>query len=65
LAWHLVRGVVAVPKSSNAGRQEENLPTLSTEDATSVTGLDRNQRIVNKIEANGKKWGWTAEQYGW
>lgn len=25
LAWHVARGVVAVPKSSNAGRQKENL----------------------------------------
>ncbi|KAJ7663840.1 NADP-dependent oxidoreductase domain-containing protein [Mycena polygramma] len=67
LAWHLARGVVAVPKSSNAGRQKENitLPTLSVEDVASVTALDRNERIVNKIEANGKNWGWTAEQYGW
>ncbi|KAJ7663834.1 NADP-dependent oxidoreductase domain-containing protein [Mycena polygramma] len=67
LAWHLARGVVTVPKSSNAGRQKENitLPTLSAEDVASVTAFDRNERIINKIGADGKNWGWTAEQYGW
>ncbi|KAJ6580945.1 NADP-dependent oxidoreductase domain-containing protein [Mycena capillaripes] len=67
LAWHLARGVVAVPKSSNAERQKENitLPTLSGEDLASITALDRNERIVNKIGPDGKLWGWTAEQYGW
>jgi glycerol 2-dehydrogenase (NADP+) len=25
LAWHVARGVAAVPKSSNAGRQKQNL----------------------------------------
>ncbi|KAJ6580934.1 NADP-dependent oxidoreductase domain-containing protein [Mycena capillaripes] len=66
LAWHLARGVVAVPKSSNAERQKENitLPTLSAEDVASVTALDRNERRV-KFDANGKLYGWTAEQYGW
>ncbi|KAJ7663861.1 NADP-dependent oxidoreductase domain-containing protein [Mycena polygramma] len=67
LAWHLARGVVVVPKSSNPERQKENLtlPTLSEEDVASVTVLDRNERIVNKIGPDGKLWGWTAEQYGW
>ncbi|KAJ7323335.1 NADP-dependent oxidoreductase domain-containing protein [Mycena albidolilacea] len=66
LAWHLGRGVVALPKSSNAGRQKENLtlPTLSVADLASVTALDRNERI-NGVGPNGKAWGWTAEQYGW
>ncbi|KAJ6458118.1 NADP-dependent oxidoreductase domain-containing protein [Mycena vitilis] len=67
LAWHVARGVVAVPKSSNAGRQKENLtlPTLSAEDVASVTALDRNERIMSKMGPDGKLFGWTAEQYGW
>ncbi|KAJ7881190.1 NADP-dependent oxidoreductase domain-containing protein [Mycena leptocephala] len=67
LAWHVARGVVAVPKSSDATRQKENLtlPTLTAEDVASVTALDRNERIVNKIGSDGKLYGWTAEQYGW
>ncbi|KAF7345400.1 putative aldo-keto reductase [Mycena venus] len=67
LAWHLARGVVAIPQSSNEGRQKENitLPTLSAEDVASVTALDRNERIVSKLGPDGKLFGWTAEQYGW
>ncbi|KAJ6582227.1 NADP-dependent oxidoreductase domain-containing protein [Mycena capillaripes] len=69
LAWHVARGVVAIPKSSNAGRQKENLmlPTLSAEDVASVTALDRKQRCEawGKFGPDGKFLGWTAEQYGW
>ncbi|KAJ7663802.1 NADP-dependent oxidoreductase domain-containing protein [Mycena polygramma] len=67
LAWHIARGVVAVPKSADAGRQKENitLPTLSAEDQASVTALNRNERVVNKIGPDGTLLGWTAEQYGW
>ncbi|KAJ7347289.1 NADP-dependent oxidoreductase domain-containing protein [Mycena albidolilacea] len=69
LAWHVARGVVAVPKSSNAGRQKQNLilPTLSAEDVASVTALDRKQRCEQwgAFGPDGKLLGWTAEQYGW
>ncbi|KAJ7663804.1 NADP-dependent oxidoreductase domain-containing protein [Mycena polygramma] len=67
LAWHVARGVIAVPKSSNPGRQKENitLPALSAEDVVSVTALDRNERIMSKMGPDGKLFGWTAEQYGW
>ncbi|KAJ7462971.1 NADP-dependent oxidoreductase domain-containing protein [Mycena latifolia] len=69
LAWHVARGVVAVPKSSNAGRQKENLilPTLSTDDVASVTALDRKQRCEQwgTFGPDGKLFGWTAERYGW
>ncbi|KAF7343205.1 Aldo/keto reductase [Mycena venus] len=69
LAWHLARGVVAVPKSSNAGRQKENLtlPTLSAEDLAAVTALDRKERcdVWIKFGPDGKMLGWTREQYGW
>ncbi|KAJ6605374.1 NADP-dependent oxidoreductase domain-containing protein [Mycena vulgaris] len=67
LAWHVARGISAVPRSSNPDRQKENLtlPTLSAEDVAKVTALDRNERIFNKIGPDGKLYGWTAEQYGW
>ncbi|KAJ7915446.1 NADP-dependent oxidoreductase domain-containing protein [Mycena leptocephala] len=69
LAWHVARGVVAVPKSSNAGRQKENLilPTLSTEDVASVTALDRKQRCEQwgTFGPERKFFGWTREQFGW
>ncbi|KAJ7132386.1 NADP-dependent oxidoreductase domain-containing protein [Mycena epipterygia] len=69
LSWHVARGVSAVPKSANPDRQKENLavhlPTLSAEDVSKVTALDRNERIVTKIGPDGKLYGWTAEQYGW
>ncbi|KAJ7837816.1 NADP-dependent oxidoreductase domain-containing protein [Mycena olivaceomarginata] len=67
LAWHLARGVVAIPKSADIERQKENiaLPTLSAEDVVRVTGLDRNERIVSTFGPDGKLFGWTAEQYGW
>ncbi|KAF7345406.1 Aldo/keto reductase [Mycena venus] len=66
LAWHLARGVVAVPKSTNSERQKENitLPTLSAEDVARVTALDRNERI-GQFGPDGKLAGWTKEQYGW
>ncbi|KAJ7708938.1 NADP-dependent oxidoreductase domain-containing protein [Mycena rosella] len=67
LAWHVARGVSAVPKSAHPERQKENvnLPALSAEDVASVTALDRNERIVSKLGPDGKLYGWTAEQYGW
>ncbi|KAJ7454151.1 reductase AKOR2 [Mycena latifolia] len=67
LAWHVARGVSAVPRSSNPDRQKENLnlPALSAEDVARITALDRNERIVNPIGPDGKLLGWTAEQYGW
>ncbi|KAK7031641.1 putative aldo-keto reductase [Favolaschia claudopus] len=67
LAWHLARGVVAIPKSADSQRQKENLvlPALSAEDVALVTGLDRNERVVNKLGADGTLYGWTADQYGW
>ncbi|KAJ7789779.1 NADP-dependent oxidoreductase domain-containing protein [Mycena olivaceomarginata] len=74
LAWHVSRGNAAVPKSSNAGRQKENLtvrsfncPTLSAEDVASVTALDRKQRCEQwaSFGPDGKLLGWTKEQWGW
>jgi glycerol 2-dehydrogenase (NADP+) len=67
LAWHVARGVVAVPKSQDPVRQKENitLPPLSAEDVAKVTGLDRGERIVNKLGPDGMLYGWTKEQLGW
>ncbi|KAJ7221887.1 NADP-dependent oxidoreductase domain-containing protein [Mycena rebaudengoi] len=67
LAWHVARGTVAVPSSTDVARQKENinLPTLSTEDLTILTALDRNERVVNNIKSDGMLYQWTAEQYGW
>ncbi|KAI0939330.1 hypothetical protein AcV5_000783 [Taiwanofungus camphoratus] len=67
LAWHLARGVVVVPKSSNAQRQKDNinLPTLDAEDVKRVIALDRNQRLCNKPDEKGMVYGWTVEQLGW
>ncbi|KAK0456879.1 NADP-dependent oxidoreductase domain-containing protein [Armillaria borealis] len=65
LAWHLARGVVAVPKSADEGRQKENrkLPVLEPEDVKRISGLDKNVRLCNKaMEVNGTLWGWTCEQ---
>ncbi|KAK0245412.1 reductase AKOR2 [Armillaria nabsnona] len=68
LAWHLARGVVAVPKSADEGRQKENrrLPVLEPEDVKKISALDKNDRLCNKaFEVNGTLWGWTYEQLGW
>ncbi|KAJ7277486.1 NADP-dependent oxidoreductase domain-containing protein [Mycena rebaudengoi] len=67
LAWHVSRGTVALPSAGDVALQKENitLPTLSSEDLAIVTALDRNERIVSKIPADGVLYGWTAEQYGW
>ncbi|EPT03648.1 hypothetical protein FOMPIDRAFT_86917 [Fomitopsis schrenkii] len=67
LAWHVARGIVVVPRSSNAGRQKDNfnLPTLAPEDFQRVSALDRKQRICNKPDEDGMVSGWTAEEMGW
>ncbi|OCH92194.1 Aldo/keto reductase [Obba rivulosa] len=67
LAWHLARGVVAVPKSSNPQRQKDNitLPTLEEEDVKKISSLDRGERLCNKPDENGMVFGWSAEQLGW
>jgi len=67
LAWHLGCGTSVIPKSTNRGRQRENitLPTLSTADIDRIDALDRNERIANKAGPDGKMLGWTYEQLGW
>jgi len=67
LAWHVARGVSAVPKSSNPQRQKDNitLPTLDEEDVKRIFSLDRGQRLCNKPDENGYVYGWSVEQFGW
>ncbi|KAF4568543.1 hypothetical protein EYR36_010555 [Pleurotus pulmonarius] len=67
LAWHVARGVVAVPKSSNKERQKQNttLPTLEPSDLARITALDRGERLCNKPDENGKVYGATMEVLGW
>ena len=67
LAWHVNRGVVAVPKSANPQHQKENLtlPTLAKEDIEVINELDKNERLCNKANERGLVWGWTYERLGW
>lgn len=67
LAWHLSRDTVVVPKSSNAGRQKENLvlPTLDQSDLDKINSLDRGQRLCNKVDDKGEFAGWKRERMGW
>ncbi|KAK0438468.1 reductase AKOR2 [Armillaria borealis] len=67
LAWHLAGGIIIVPKSENEQRQKENitLPALDEEDLKRIDQLDRGERICNKLDKNGKIWGWTKERMGW
>lgn len=49
LRWHLQRGIVVIPKSSNVGRMMENIDiynfTLSDEDIEIINKLDRGMRL--------------------
>jgi len=67
LAWHISRGTIAVPKSTNIDRQKENidLPTLAPKDIEAINGLDKGERLCSKAGKDEKVWGWTYEQLGW
>ncbi|TCD61743.1 hypothetical protein EIP91_007992 [Steccherinum ochraceum] len=67
LAWHLKRGVIAIPKGTSVKHQKENLDlvTLSEEDFEAINKLDRNERQCNKENERGLVWAWTYEQLGW
>ena len=51
LAWHLHRGIAAIPKSVNPSRLRENLAATEVEltpaDLEQIAGLDRNYRLVD------------------
>ncbi|KAG7439554.1 Aldo/keto reductase [Guyanagaster necrorhizus] len=67
LAWQIAGGVIIIPKSDKEQRQKDNinLPTLDEEDVEKINGLDRGERLCNRIDKNGKFWGWTKERLGW
>ncbi|KAG9217600.1 hypothetical protein CCMSSC00406_0010117 [Pleurotus cornucopiae] len=67
LAWHVARGVVPVPKSSNKERQKQNiaLPTLEPSDVARISSLDKGERVCSKPDTDGKFFGITKEQLGW
>ncbi|KAF8913276.1 reductase AKOR2 [Mucidula mucida] len=68
LAWHIARGIVILPGSSNAERQKENLklPIISEEDVKKINALDRfESQIYKPYVINGTLWGWPLERYGW
>ncbi|KAK0199489.1 NADP-dependent oxidoreductase domain-containing protein [Desarmillaria ectypa] len=63
LAWHIAGGVIVIPKSENEQRQKDNINF--GDDLKKIDGLDRGERLCNKIDKNGKVFGWTNEQLGW
>ncbi|KAL4246475.1 NADP-dependent oxidoreductase domain superfamily protein [Abortiporus biennis] len=67
LAWHVQRGVVAVPKSRQEIHQKQNitLPTLSEDDIKTISALDKGRRLCNPMNERGKVWGATKEFLGW
>ncbi|EJU03467.1 Aldo/keto reductase [Dacryopinax primogenitus] len=66
LAWHLARGYTACPKSTDSGRQKENLnrPTLDKEDMDILNSIDENVHLCNYGPPPLVS-GWTYEQLGW
>ncbi|TCD62001.1 hypothetical protein EIP91_007619 [Steccherinum ochraceum] len=67
LAWHVMRGLVPIPRSTNAQRQKDNitLPALSDDDYNLLSKLNRNEHICNKIDSRGIVHGCTVEMLGW
>ncbi|KAF8999927.1 Aldo/keto reductase [Hymenopellis radicata] len=68
LAWHITRGVVILPGSTNVERQKENmkLPILAEEDVKKINALDRFESMIYRpFEVKGTLWGWPLERYGW
>ncbi|KAG7445423.1 Aldo/keto reductase [Guyanagaster necrorhizus] len=67
LAWQIAGGMIIIPKSDKEQRQKDNmnLPALDEEDMEKINSLDRGERLCDKIDQNGKYWGWTKERLGW
>lgn len=82
LRWHIQRGVVVIPKSAHYERMVENFDvfdfTLSDEDMTSITALDRNTSMffshtdpnmvewfVKMVEERRKQHDCTKEKKSW
>lgn len=60
LRWHLQRGVVAIPRSSNPAHIAENLAVLDFEltpaEMAIVSGLDKNRRNFHKNDPESFPW---------
>ncbi|GJE84996.1 aldo/keto reductase [Phanerochaete sordida] len=67
LAWHVARGVHAMPCSKDPAHQAQNidLPVLAPADVARISALDKGKRLCNAADENGKVNGWTLEQLGW
>ncbi|KIJ43909.1 hypothetical protein M422DRAFT_30725 [Sphaerobolus stellatus SS14] len=68
LAWHLSRGIVAVPKSTKVEHQRANLlelPKLDEEDIATLGTLHKNAHYCGYPGPKDHVFGWTYEQMGW
>ncbi|KIJ46249.1 hypothetical protein M422DRAFT_29381 [Sphaerobolus stellatus SS14] len=68
LAWHLSRGIVAVPKSIKVEHQRANLlelPKLDEEDIATLGTLHKNAHYCGYPGPKDRVLGWTYEQMGW
>ena len=67
LSWHVRRGVVAITKSTNKEHQKENLQLVDLSDADyeAINNLDKNERVLNKVNERGTVFGCTYEELGW
>ncbi|KAJ7268291.1 NADP-dependent oxidoreductase domain-containing protein [Mycena rebaudengoi] len=54
--------ITAIPKTRE---YRSPVPVLSSGDVARITGLDRGERFVSKLQPDGTLYGWTSEQYGW
>ncbi|KZO91474.1 Aldo/keto reductase [Calocera viscosa TUFC12733] len=72
ISWLVQRGIIPVPKSSNAERLKQNITllTLSKEDFDTIDNLHKQpgkhrslDRFTNRV--HGSIAGWTMEQMGW
>ena len=57
LRWNIERGLIVIPKSSNPGRQKENIDlfdfSLTAEDIEKVNSLNKDLRDRNSTRVNG------------
>ncbi|TCD60078.1 hypothetical protein EIP91_010772 [Steccherinum ochraceum] len=71
LGWFLKKGVIAIPKSGNHGRLEENLSPVSitSDEEAKIDAIHREPGMHRSMcgyhGEDGKVFGWTYEQLGW
>ncbi|TCD61638.1 hypothetical protein EIP91_008144 [Steccherinum ochraceum] len=70
MGWFIKKGVVAIPKSANQARLQQNLThvNISDEDETDIDAIHKApgmHRTATDIHIDGKVIGWTYEQLGW